>query len=188
MAGRSRRLTLSDLVVLSLLSEEPMHGYQLVSELERRDAKDWAPVSRPQVYYSISKLADMKLIVALPNREPAIGAERVQYKLSPKGVSALSEELARDDWATDRSPPPFLTWMALSSHLSRRDTLRVVRARREFLSRELERERETLKAVEADSGAMTAAARLMIGLTNKLFETELEWLDHVEDALSSVRK
>ena len=50
-------LTLPDLVVLCLLAERPMHGYELNQELERREVRDWAGISRPQVYYSLKKLA-----------------------------------------------------------------------------------------------------------------------------------
>ena len=46
-----------DLVLLSLLAERPQHGYQANLELERRQVRDWAGISRPQVYYSLEKLA-----------------------------------------------------------------------------------------------------------------------------------
>ena len=39
-------LTVADLVLLSLLVEQPMHGYQANLELERRQIQDWAGVSR----------------------------------------------------------------------------------------------------------------------------------------------
>lgn len=165
-----------------------MHGYQMVSELVRRDARDWAAVSRPQVYYSIKKLADLNLISPLKPDGASLGPERTEYEITSRGKAMLTQELAKEDWAQDRSPPPFLTWMALSSNLSRRETLKVFRARREFLKRELERERETLKAVEADSGPMITAARLMVGLTAELFETELRWLNKAEQELSAARK
>src|SRR2546421_10904131 len=63
-ARRARRveLTTPDLVLLSLLAERPMHGYQANLELERREIRDWANVSRPQVYYSLEKLARGALI------------------------------------------------------------------------------------------------------------------------------
>ena len=57
-AVRKRGLTTPDLVLLSLLAERPMHGYQANLELERREVRDWAGISRPQVYYSLEKLAD----------------------------------------------------------------------------------------------------------------------------------
>ena len=42
-----RPLTTPDMVLLSLLAERPMHGYQANLELERRQVRDWAGVSRP---------------------------------------------------------------------------------------------------------------------------------------------
>src|SRR5260370_34528342 len=56
------RLTISDLVILSLLAERPMHGYEVNATLEDRKIRNWAPVSRPQIYYSLDKLTKLKLI------------------------------------------------------------------------------------------------------------------------------
>ena len=64
MPARKRELTIPDLVLLSLLAERPMHGYQVNLELERRQVRDWAGISRPQVYYSLDKLQAQGLIRA----------------------------------------------------------------------------------------------------------------------------
>jgi DNA-binding PadR family transcriptional regulator len=48
-AKKRSKLTTPDLVLLSLLAERPMHGYQANAELERREIRDWAAISRPQV-------------------------------------------------------------------------------------------------------------------------------------------
>src|SRR5271156_2366274 len=61
-ASRKRELTTPDLVLLSLLAERPLHGYEANAELERREVRDWAGISRPQVYYSIEKLAQLGLL------------------------------------------------------------------------------------------------------------------------------
>jgi DNA-binding PadR family transcriptional regulator len=55
-------LTTPDLFLLSLLAERPMHGYQVNVLLEFRKVRDWAGVSRAQVYYSLDKLARLGLI------------------------------------------------------------------------------------------------------------------------------
>lgn len=184
----NKKLTTADLVVLSLLTEEPMHGYQVVSQLQYRDAKDWAEVSRPQVYYSLKKLHELKLIVPSKRDDSALGPERTQFKITRDGVQAMNEALVNEDWATQRPPPPFLTWMALSSHLSKKDSKHVIHLRKQFLKKEIERERKTLKAVFTEEGAMNTSARLMVSFTIQIFEAELKWLDEVEKALESVRK
>lgn len=188
MTKTNKKLTTADLVVLSLLAEEPMHGYQIVSQLEYRDAKDWAEVSRPQVYYSLKKLHELKFIMPSKNDDSALGPERTQFKIKRDGVQAMSEALVNEDWATQRQPPPFLTWMALSSHLSKKDSKHVINLRKQFLKKEIEHERKTLKAVVIDEGAMNTSARLMVSFTIQMFEAELKWLDEVEKALESVRK
>src|SRR5580700_4479347 len=45
-ARTKKKLTLTtpDLVLLSLLAERPMHGYQANAELERREIRDWAGI------------------------------------------------------------------------------------------------------------------------------------------------
>ena len=56
--GDTGTLTTADLVVLSLLAEQPMHGYDLLAEYERQEVVDWASVSKAQLYYARAKLAD----------------------------------------------------------------------------------------------------------------------------------
>jgi DNA-binding PadR family transcriptional regulator len=58
-------VTTPDLVILSLLAERPMHGYEVNAELERRQARDWVAISRPQIYYSLEKLARQGLLKEL---------------------------------------------------------------------------------------------------------------------------
>ena len=53
---RQPGVTLADLVVLSMLTETPMHGYELWAELERRQVSKWASITKTQVYYSLRKL------------------------------------------------------------------------------------------------------------------------------------
>ena len=177
----------ADLVVLSLLAEEPMHGYRIVSELERRDAKDWAEISRPQVYYSLKKLSKLKFITTVTNIRNALGPEREIYKVSKSGMQAMNDTLCKNSWAEQRPPPPFLTWMALSSHVSPSETIKVIEARQKYLSKELDRELETLKEFGNASDKMMTAGRLMVSLTVEQFRAELKWLEKVWRELPKAR-
>ncbi|HEY6253941.1 MAG TPA: PadR family transcriptional regulator, partial [Candidatus Angelobacter sp.] len=114
MPRKKRELTTPDLVLLSLLAERAMHGYQANAELVRREVRDWAGISRPQVYYSLEKLARSGLIRAEDTDEPLVGPERRVFVTTARGRSALAEALERDEWTNQRERPPFLTWLALS--------------------------------------------------------------------------
>src|ERR1700683_1962771 len=88
-AARARNLTTPDLVLLSLLAERAMHGYEANLELERRDARDWAAISRPQGYYSLEKLARGGLIRVAEDEEAAAGPERRRFAKTAKGRPTL---------------------------------------------------------------------------------------------------
>ena len=172
-------LTTPDLVLLSLLAEKPMHGYQANAELERRQIRDWANVSRPQVYYSLDKLTRLGLLRDARDSEPAAGPERRVRTTSAKGRAALARALAREDWTTERERPPFLTWLALSWQAAPGVFESQITRRREFLQRELVRGEATLAGIKAEVGHEFHEAVWMVALTIGQFRLELEWLNMV---------
>lgn len=181
--ARKRELTVPDLVLLSLLAEQPMHGYQANLELERRQVQDWAGVSRPQVYYSLEKLERLGFIRESGDPEPALGPERRVLATTPTGRGALASALERADWTTQRERPPFLTWMALSWQARASVVRQQLQRRKEFLQSELAREEETQRAVENEVGHRFHEAYWMISLVIEQFRTELRWLDQVANDL-----
>jgi DNA-binding PadR family transcriptional regulator len=174
------RLTTADLVLLSLLRERPMHGYQANAELVRREVQDWAGISRPQVYYSLEKLARMGMLRTAADKKEAEGPERQVYAVTARGTEALADALEREDWTTQRERPAFLTWMALSWQARRGVFARQLRARREFLQKEIAKEKATLESVLKEVGHAHHEAVWMITLVIVEFETEMKWLGKVE--------
>jgi DNA-binding PadR family transcriptional regulator len=171
-------VTLADLVVLSLLCEGPRHGYDLWTELERRQVEKWASISKPQVYYSLRKLAAGKHIVAGRDDDAAQGPERRVYRPSESGRRMLGDALAQARWATQRPPDPFLTWMVLSWQVRPRDFTAQIARRRKFLEQQLAEDRAALDAIIAETSP-TSDAAFVVRLGIKQFETELAWLDDV---------
>src|SRR2546430_12449991 len=87
------RLTTPDLVILSLLAERPMHGYEVNATLENRKIRDWAAVSRPQIYYSLDKLTGLGLIRAIAEDSPSAGPERRVLQTTEHGRKRLADAL-----------------------------------------------------------------------------------------------
>jgi DNA-binding PadR family transcriptional regulator len=179
IAKKKLALTTPDLVLLSLLAERPMHGYQANAELVRREIRDWAGISRPQVYYSLEKLARIGLICSLETDEPASGPERSSFETTAKGRAALADALEREDWTTQKERPPFLTWVALSWQARPGVFQKQVQRRQNFLEREVAREKEVLRSILKEVGHPYHEAVWMVNLTIGQFETELRWLKRV---------
>ena len=181
--GKRLTLTTPDLVLLSLLAERPMHGYEANLELERRCIRDWAAISRPQVYYSLEKLAAAGFIRAADSGEPAAGPERSVFQTTAKGRAAIADALEREDWTLQRDRPAFSTWVALS-WLARPDVFqKQLRQRKKFVVAELAREEETLRSVLEEVGHAYHEAVWMVSFMIEQFKTELHWLRKVEREL-----
>ena len=63
--GRGRKVGRGDVraAILALLAEEPMHGYQIITELTERSGGEWRP-SPGSVYPTLQALEDQGLVIA----------------------------------------------------------------------------------------------------------------------------
>jgi DNA-binding PadR family transcriptional regulator len=166
-----------------------MHGYEANSLLEFRKVRNWAGVSRPQVYYSLDKLARGGLIrellhpVRAGNDDDAdsngAGPERHIFETTPRGRAALADALEREDWSGQTDRPVFLTWLALSWQCRPGVFLKQLHRRQEFLERDLSRRQETLAAVRKEVGHPYHEAVWMLSLGIAQIRTELRWLKKV---------
>jgi DNA-binding PadR family transcriptional regulator len=180
---KQANLTIPDLVLVSLLAERPMHGYEANLELERRCIRDWANISRPQVYYSLEKLAAAGFINKKPSSEPASGPERAVFATTQRGRTATATALEREDWTNQRDHPVFPTWIALSWLAHPGVFQKQLRRRRKFVEQELAREKETLRSILEEVGHAHHEAVWMVSRMIEQFRTELKWLRKLEREL-----
>ncbi len=179
--GVRKRLTDADLVVLGVLTSGPAHGHGMWGRLSDCDIEDWAEVSRAQVYYSIKKLADQKLICPVTNAPSDTAREKQTWRITGEGRSALRKALASEHWITSRRVQPFVTWVGWSELATAAARRRTTSKRKAFLEQEVARERATLAEVRglpADTPALEVTIS-MIRHAIRQFELELEWLDEL---------
>jgi DNA-binding PadR family transcriptional regulator len=173
--GGAEAVTTADLVVLSLLEEQPMHGYDLLAAYQRQEVEDWTSVSKAQIYYALKKLDAEGMIrgktASTGNRE------RVVYAVTTAGRSALRKGLARKTWATTRVAQPFTTWVGLSGHARAEDVASLVAQRRSFLQTEIAREEQSLSFIETLETDRAKSGAMIVRLVIAQLRTELSWLD-----------
>jgi DNA-binding PadR family transcriptional regulator len=82
-------MTKNDLVILGLLKEQPMYGYQIKHQIQFRELDHWAQVSLPSIYNTLNRLQKKGYIVAHQER---VGKtpERTVYRITPKGEIQLA--------------------------------------------------------------------------------------------------
>ena len=77
-------LTDAELVILSLLVEKPMHGYQIEGQITLRNMRTWTDLSTSSIYYILKKLEEKGLI----EKKPDVGSETSER---PKNVFQVTE-------------------------------------------------------------------------------------------------
>jgi len=178
--GHGIRLTTPDLVILSLLAERPMHGYEANATLENRNIRDWAAVSRPQIYYSLEKLTRLGLIRVTDDKSASAGPERRVFQTTDEGRRQLADALEAPHWTNAKVHEPFQTWLALSWQARPRAFAQQVKRRRKHLEEILAAERATLADVLNEVGHPYHEAVWMLKLVVAKLELELKWLEQVE--------
>ena len=178
-AANQTRLTIPDLVILSLLAERPMHGYEVNATLEDRNIRDWAPVSRPQIYYSLDKLTKLRLIRITSHDSPTAGPERRVLQTTALGRERLADALEAKKWIHQKVHDPFLIWLALSWQARPRIFRKQLNSRKKFLEERLVEERATLDDVMAEVGHPYHEAVWMLELTIERLKNELRWVERI---------
>ena len=177
--GNETRLTTPDLVIHSLLAERPMHGYEVNATLEDRKIREWAPVSRPQIYYSLDKLTRLGLIRVGADESPATGPERRVFETTASGRDHLADALESKHWVDNRVHQPFLIWLALSWQARPRAFRKQLTERRKVLEARLADERATLKDVLDEVGHPYHEAVWMLQLVIEQTENEKRWVNRL---------
>jgi DNA-binding PadR family transcriptional regulator len=178
-AANQTRLTTPDLVILSLLAERSMHGYEVNATLEDRKIREWAPVSRPQIYYSLDKLTRLGLIRVGLDDSPAAGPERRVFETTGPGRDRLADALEEKHWVHNRVHQPFLIWLALSWQARPRAFRRQLTNRQKLLTERLTEERATLKDVLDEVGHPYHEAVWMLQLVIEQMESERRWIERI---------
>jgi DNA-binding PadR family transcriptional regulator len=178
--GHGVRLTTPDLVILSLLAERPMHGYEANATLENRKIRDWAAVSRPQIYYSLEKLTRLGLIRVIDDVSESAGPERRVFQTTEEGRRQLADALEAPHWTNGKVHEPFQTWLALSWQARPRTFAQQLKRRRKHLEEKLAEERATLADVLNEVGHPYHEAVWMLKLVVAQLELELKWLEQIE--------
>jgi DNA-binding PadR family transcriptional regulator len=88
----------NELVVLGLLSQKPMHGYQLHQEIEKTGMEIWAEVNLSSIYNTLNRLEEEEMVEA-KREKPGKMPERSVYhvtKTGKKKLASLLEQVLSD--------------------------------------------------------------------------------------------
>ena len=81
-------MTNAELAILTLVNEQPRHGYQIEQVIEQRGMRQWTEVGFSSIYYLLKKL-EGKGLVEGQLEETESGPARKVYHITQAGEAAL---------------------------------------------------------------------------------------------------
>ncbi len=176
-----------EVVVLGLLAEESMHGYDLIERARERGMGCWAEVGKASIYQALHRLERAGAIVGRSQEGPE-GPDRRVYRISGTGRRRLRAGLAE----RFETLAPYETDGGLALGfvhlLPAADARRAVDARERAI-------RALLDAVAAERAGMADAggagwtvADAMLDRQAALAKAELTWIKGFRSALGRLRR
>jgi DNA-binding PadR family transcriptional regulator len=85
MAEQEIKVTDAELALLSLLFEQPMHGYQIEQTIEARGMREWTQIGFSSIYYVLEKMKNKGWLTSVLQQESGPGPARKVFQLTDAG-------------------------------------------------------------------------------------------------------
>lgn len=184
MADPVRKTTDAELAILSLLAEQPMHGYQIEQTIEERGMREWVEMGFSSIYYLLDKLKKAGLLESQLQKGAGKGPARQVFSLTASGREAWQKA------ALDAIANPTRTFSNFQLGLSTIRALdpgKVKNALQNYRdSLAINRDRIQAKLDAYGSGVPFEAA-ILFDLSLSQINCELEWVEKFLGQLASKR-
>jgi len=165
-----------DLLLLGLLLDQPVHGYDLYQKIQAEGIDEWFNVSMAGVYYSLGKLRDQGLVIE--SRQPGgRSARKSIYRLTDKGRNAFFAAMEAQATGQDRTCLDFDLVIYLLNKLPLQRALSLLGRRQAFLIEQTQRIEAAL-AAERERGDSPLKIAIL-DHSHRFLEMEQTWLTGV---------
>jgi DNA-binding PadR family transcriptional regulator len=165
-----------DLLLLGLLLDRPMHGYELYQQIQAEGIDDWFNVSMAGVYYSLGKLRDQEF-VAESRQRGARSARKSIYRLTEEGRAAFFSAMESQALSQERAYLEYDLVIYLLNRLPLQRAIALLEQHQAFLAEQAQQTQNTLDTERERGGSPLRLAVLDHG--RRYLEMEQAWLGDV---------
>jgi DNA-binding PadR family transcriptional regulator len=174
--------TKTDLLLLGLLLDRPMHGYDLYQMIQHEGIDGWFSISAAGVYYSLRKLRDQGLVVESRQRRGGSASKSI-YRLTGNGRTAFVDAMEAELSSQEESCLDYDLPIYLLNKLPVERALPPLARREAFLAEQAEK---VQAAIVAQQGRGSSSLKLSIlDHKRRFLEMERAWL---ADVTATIRK
>lgn len=166
------------LMVLGVLAERPMHGYDVKGTLRSWGAEWWAGVTDGSIYSALKTMERDGLLEIERTERAGTRPERTVYAVTGRGRDEFLRLLREAWWQYQPVQHPLAVAATFAGHLPKEEVDAALRARAAGLRAALEQEPYVVahkREVAGDAAASAAQLGYVIA------RAELEWIDTLLD-------
>ena len=138
-------LTKAEFVILSLICEQPMHGYQIEQAITQRNMSAWTDLSTSSIYYILGRLEEKGFIERSQDQGATTGVPRKVYRITTAGQSQWKESTLQALAQPKFTYTNFLMGLHNLWGIPAEDALQAVQTYRDWLTGDLQRQRDELE-------------------------------------------
>jgi len=164
-------MTNAELAILSLIAEQPRHGYEIERVIEERGMREWTEVGFSSIYYLLKKL-EREGLVKGQLEEAERGPARKVYHLTPAGREALRAGVLDALSVPRRCYQPLQLGLANLPGITSAEALAALSQYRDGLAARLEH----VRARRESQRPLPYFVDAMFDYSVTMVEAELEWI------------
>ncbi len=166
-------MTNAELAVLSLVAQQPRHGYEIEQVIEERGMRRWTEVGFSSIYFLLKKLEKGGFIEGRLEKTER-GPARKVYHATKTGQEAFHAAIIEVLSVPQPSPRPLMLGLANLPSLSTEEALTALSQYRKHLTEK----REILRTVlESNLQSHPYFVDAMFELGLMVMQAELEWVE-----------
>jgi DNA-binding PadR family transcriptional regulator len=141
-------LTDAELVILSLLLEQPQHGYQIEQQITLRNMRAWTDLATSSIYYLLGRLEGKGYIEQIPESLEKTGERpKKVYQVTENGRSTWKKATISALTSPRITYTNFLMGLHNLWNIPPQEALKAVKTYRNWLERDLNRQRDELENI-----------------------------------------
>jgi DNA-binding PadR family transcriptional regulator len=164
-------MTNAELAILSLVAEQPRHGYDIEQLIEARGMREWTDIGFSSIYYILKKLEREGLVEAALDASGR-GPARKVYNITRQGVEAMHAALLEVLSVPQRASSPIMMGIANLPAVSRSEALEALRQYHGELAARLEHMQTRWEAQKPLPYFVDA----LFDYSEQMIQTELAWI------------
>jgi DNA-binding PadR family transcriptional regulator len=176
-----------EVVVLGLLAEEPMYGYDLLERFRTRSMGFWVEVGKASVYQVLRRLERDGLISGRSQDGPE-GPDRRVYRITRAGRDRLNAGLSERFGVLGPYETGASVALGFVHLLSATDARKAADARETAVRDLLEAVKTERSRTAADRGAGRTVSTAMLDRQEALAKAELAWIKVFRTDLGRIRR